>query len=255
MAKAKASDLLPIPGIRVLLKTHSINLEPITHQVSALPIDDELEYYFVPAEHMELFRPYFRPERPYKNFKMINFGRPAISVSFYSKHKYRIDKNVDPKVALEILAEHRETLYNRSFLEPMTAGQINYLKKIDELIRTIRLAPEDHQYCISNYHHYYRYWYCSFRYFEDDERTLTGTTNEHMLKHTQRTDERSMVQLVNERINLIFVDTNYITKPIAYDNKLIDRELETYPSRIVYGKSALYIKDIDTREIKKMTEF
>ena len=54
----------------------------------------------------------------------------------------------------------------------------------------------------------------------------------------------SVEQLINERINVIFVDTAYITRPVAYDNKLIDRELETYSDRIVFGKGALYVKSV-----------
>lgn len=242
MAKAHPSNLLPLAAIRLVLNTCKIDLQPLVHQVSALPTESDLEYYFVPAEHMELFRPYYRPGRPYKNLKLVNFERPAISLTFYNKHKYKIDRDIQPEIAQTILQEQRDTLYNRSFLDQLTPNQQRRLQEIDTLLRGLRLNPEKFQFCLSNYEHYYRYWYCSFRYFEDDAQLMTGTANEHMLKHTQRTDESSKQPSISERLNIIFIDTHYITKPVAYDNKRIDRELETYPEKISYGKASLYIR-------------
>ena len=31
---------------------------------------------------------------------------------------------------------------------------------------------------------------------------------------------------VSQRLNSIFIDPHYITRPVPYDNQLIDRELE-----------------------------
>lgn len=245
MAKAKQSDLLPLSAIRQLLKSCTTGLQPVTHQVSALPEESDLEYYFVPAEHMELFRPYYRPGKPFKNLKLINFERPAISLTFYNKHKYKIDRGIKAESAYDILKEQRDNLYARSFLDELTPGQQQKLQDIDSLLRAIRQSPNQFHFCVSNYHHYYRYWYCSFRFFEDLEQIKTGTANEHMLKHTQRTDERSTEKLINERLNIIFIDTKYITRPVPYDNKLIDRELERYTDRVNFGKAALYIRSAE----------
>lgn len=212
---------------------------PLTHQVSALPTDRDLEYYFVGAEHAALFRPYHRPGKPFSNLKLVNFERPAISLSFYVKHKYKIQRDVQPDQASDILKEYRDELYRRSFLEQLSIGQQQELQRVDALLRTIHRRPDQYAFCISNYHHYYRYWYCSFRYFEDDTELQTSTANEHLLKHTQRADER-----ISERINIIFIDTKYITRPVPYDSKLIDRELDTYPNRFIFGQAALYVKPL-----------
>ena len=66
MAKAKQSDLLPLSAIRQLLKSCTTGVQPVTHQVSALPTESDLEYYFVPAEHMELSDPTTGPVSPLK---------------------------------------------------------------------------------------------------------------------------------------------------------------------------------------------
>ena len=239
MMMAKRSDLAPIDALRVLLKSLVITLEPLTHQVSALPTEGDLEYYFVPVEHMDLFRPYHRPGQPYKNLKLINFDRPAISLSFYIKHKYKINRDIDPEQAVSYLQLHRDELFGRSFLDQLSVAQQQELRETDELVRTIRQQPDAYQLCFSNYHHYYRYWYVSFRYFEDEDQTRNTSENEHLLKHTRRSDER-----VSERINVIFVDPRYITRPVPVpqDNKRVDRELENYTSRFELGQTALYVK-------------
>ncbi|AUD05357.1 hypothetical protein [Spirosoma pollinicola] len=241
MAKAKQSDLAPLPAIRLVLKHYKTELQPVVHQVSAMPTESDLEYYFVSAEHMELFRPYHRPGKPYKNFKLVNFERPAISLTFYNKHKYQISRGIRIESALAILKEQRDNLYTKSYLDQLTPGQQQKLQDIDNLLRAVRQTPEKFEFCSSNYEHYYRYWYCSFRFFEDTELTKTGTANDHLLKHVQATDGQSTI----ERLNIIFIDPKFITRPVAYDNKLIDRELETYTEKVSYGKSSLYIRSIE----------
>lgn len=241
---AKRSDQAPLEAIRLLLKSMALTLQPLTHQVNALPDETDLEYYFIPTEHMSLFLPYHRPGQPFKNLKLINFDRPAISLTFFPKHKYTVQRDVKPQQAQEVLLECREVLFKQSFMGAFTAAQEKELQHIDTLLRSLRQSPDQFQFCISNYHHYYRYWYCSFRYFEDPEQTKTGTSNEHMLKYTQRVDERNREPVLNERLNIIFIDTKYITRPVPYDNKLISQELETYSDRIAFGKGALYVKSV-----------
>lgn len=239
MAK-KRDDTAPLAALRILLKPLAISLEPLTHQVSALPTEPDLEYYFVSAEHMKLFQPYHQPGQPYKNLKLVNYGRPAISLAFFSKHKYKIERDADPQKALTYLQEHRDTLYNQSFLEQLSADQQQKLQQVDELLRVIRRQPNAYQLAFSNYHHYYRYWYCSFRYFETEDQTKNKSENEHLLKHTERLKGQ-----IHQRLNIIFVDTHYITRPvpIPQDNKRVDRELDNYLIRIEAGKTALYVKE------------
>jgi len=230
---------LNLDSIRQLLSNLAVELRPLDHQVSALPKDNDLEYYFIPAQHMNRFEDYYRPGKPYSNYKMLNYARPAISLSFFSKHKYTIDRDVQLRDAYAYLIEHRDLLYEKTFLQPDNAQLQQELSETDALIRQVRANPDNFTFCFSNYHHYYRYWYCSFRYFEDAEQTKTATENEHMLKHTERKAGK-----VNERVNVIFVDMDYITRPVSYDNKLVDRDLATYDRRLSHGTIALYVRKI-----------
>ncbi|RAJ93140.1 hypothetical protein LX87_04652 [Larkinella arboricola] len=234
----KRTDNAPLDAIRLSLKDHAVTLQPIVNQVSALPSDPQLEFYFVPVTHMEFYRPYYRPGQPFKNLKLVNFGQPAISLSFFSKHKYKIDRNVKALEAMRQIREHREKLFNYSLVGRLSIGQQQELQRTDELLRQIRDDPDSFQFCFSNYHHYYMYWYCSFRFFEDDTNTQTASSMEHLLKHTERVEGK-----VHERLNIIFIDPQYITRPVPYDSKLIDRELATYPIQLKQGITTLYIRN------------
>lgn len=235
--RQKNADL---KAVRLLVNAQSIQLVPLTNQVSALPHDPELEYYFIPMEFMKDYKPYFPADMaPYKNLKLVNFKKPAISLSFFSKHKYTVKRDNDPEAILLHLKNHREELMEYSLFKPLDGEQEKQLRQIDELFRNFRANPDAYQTCFSNYHHYYRYWYCSYRYFEDSANTKADSESVHLLKYTERIKGQ-----VHERLNIIFIDMNYITQPVPYDNKLVDRELETYPIQIKQGTTTLFIKKI-----------
>ncbi len=235
---AKRTDEAPLNALRLILNTHAVQLTPINNQISALPIDAELEYYFIPMQYMREYAPYFRFDKsPYKNLKLINYDRPAISLSFFSKHKYSIKRNINQGDALAHLKAFRDELLNRSLVQQLTARQQEKLRETDELFRAMRDNPDQYESCFSNYHHYYRYWYCSYRYFEDDTQTKADTNSEHLLKHTERIKGQ-----VHERLNIIFIDPDFITRPVPHDHKLIDRELANFPVQIRQGVTTLYLR-------------
>ncbi len=186
---------------------------------------------------MAHYAPFYRPGKPYKNLKLLNFNRPAISLSFFSKHKYAIQRQPQPDEVLLHLTTQRHELLNRSLVQPLTITQQQQLQQADELLRTLRQHPDAYQACFSNYHHYYQYWYCAFRYFEDATLTQAATSSEHLLKHTER-----VVGQVHERLNIIFIDPHYITRPVPHDHKRIDRELDTFPTQIRQGVTTLYLR-------------
>lgn len=237
---AKRQKNADLNAIRLLVKDHSIQLSPLTSQISALPNDAELEYYFIPMEFMKDYKAYFPGDKaPFKNLKLVNFKKPAISLSFFSKHKYTIKRDNDPEAILLHLKNHREELLEYSLFKALDGEQEKQLRQIDELFRNFRANPDAYQTCFSNYHHYYRYWYCSYRYFEDSAETKADSESVHLLKHTERIKGQ-----VHERLNIIFIDNNYITRPVPYDNKLVDRELKTYPIQLKQGTTTLYLRKL-----------
>ncbi len=241
MAKAR-DESAPLDALRVMLRQQAVNLQPVVNQISALPVDAQLEFYFVPMAFMELYRPFHRPGKPYKNLKLVNFERPAISLSFFMKHKYKIERHVPINQIIQHLKDYRDELLNRSLFEQLSARQLQDLQHHDELLRRVRQQPQAFEYCLSNYHHYYHYWYCTFRYFSDPSQLLLDSDNEHLLKHTERIKNQ-----VHERLNIIFIDPAYISRPVPYDNKLVDRELDTYPTQIRQGITTLYIRPLSAK--------
>ena len=234
----KRTDEAPLDALRLVLKAQAVQLTPVDNQVSALPIDVELEYYFIPMQFMREYAPYSRSDKPpYKNLKLVNYGHPAISLSFFSKHKYTIKRNADQSDVLQHLKTFRDELLNRSLVQQLTTSQQEKLRETDELFRTLRDDPDQYETCFSNYYHYYRYWYCSYRYFEDTMQTKANTSSEHLLKHTERVKGQ-----VHERLNIIFIDPDFITRPIPHDHKLIDRELANFPVQIRQGVTTLYLR-------------
>ena len=234
---SKREDSAPLDALRLVLKTQAVQLEPVVNQVSALPMDTSLEYYFLPMEYMNQYGHYHRPGKPFKNLKLINFERPAISLTFFSKHKYSIKRIVTHDEVLLHVKNFRHELLNKSLTHQLSIGQQKELQQADHLLRTLRDNSDAYQVCFSNYHHYYKYWYCSYRYFDDLATMKTTTHSEHLLKHTERVAEQ-----VHERLNIIFIDPVHICKPIPHDNKLIDLELDTYPIRLKMGVTTLYLR-------------
>ncbi|GAB3220311.1 hypothetical protein [Spirosoma arcticum] len=233
----KREEEAPLDTLRPVLIKQAVLLNPIDNQVSALPVDKELEYYFVPMQYMPQYQAYYRPGKPFKNLKLINFDKPAISLSFFFKHKYSIERN---PVAYDVelhLKNARNELLNKSLTHQLSPTQQQQLQQADQLLRAVRQDPAAYQACFSNYYHYYRYWYCTYRYFDDLEKTKATTSSEHLLKHTERIKGQ-----VHERLNIIFIDPHYISRPVPHDHKLIDRELDTFPIQLRQGITTLYLR-------------
>ncbi len=236
---AKREQSAPLEALRILLHTQAISLQPLVNQVSELPVEKELEYYFVPVQYMDQYKPYYRPGKPFKNLKLVNFDKPAISLSFWSKHKYSIERNVTHGEVLLHLKNYRDELLNKSLMQQLSRRQQQELQQADQLLRTIRDRPDAYQACLSNYYHYYRYWYCTYRYFDDPDQTKTTTSSEHLLKRTERIPGQ-----VHQRLNIIFIDPHYISRPVPHDHKQVDRELDNFPISLRQGITTLFLRKI-----------
>lgn len=234
---AKREDEVPLDTLRLVLKTRAIKLDPLIHEIKNVPDDASLEIYFLPMHYMKEFKPFHRPGKPIKNLKLVNYDKPAVSLSFYSKHKYSIQRDAPQADVAFHLKNYRDELLNRSLVQQLSSAQQQQLQQVDQILRTIRQQPDAYQACFSNYHHFYYYWYCTYRYFDDLASQKTSTSSEHLLKHTERPGHE-----VHQRVNIIFVDMEHIKKPMANDHKQIDRELDTYPIQLRQGITTLYLR-------------
>ena len=236
----KREDEAPLAALRTVLKTQAIQLAPGINQISnPPPPDQQLEYYFIPMQFMTQYQAYNRPGKPLKNLKLVNYDKPAISLSFFYKHKYSIDRSVTHGDVVQHIKNYRDELLNRSLMEQLSVPSSKNYNKPMRLLRTIRQQPDAYQACFSNYHHKYYYWYCTYRYFDDLATLKTTTSSEHLLKHTERAGHQ-----VHERLNIIFIDPEYINEAVPHDHKLIDRELKNYPIHLQQGITTLYLRKV-----------
>jgi len=235
------NDEAPLDAIRAVLKTQAISLTPGVNQISnPPPADPQLEYYFIPMQFMKQYQAYNRPGKPLKNLKLVNYDKPAISLSFFFKHKYSIERTVTHSDVVQHIKNYRDELLNKSLMEQLSTGQLKELRETDQLLRRVREEPDAYEACFSNYHHKYYYWYCTYRYFDDLASLKTTTSSEHLLKHTERVGHP-----VHERLNIIFIDPDYINESVPHDQKVIDRELSTYTTKLRQGVTTLYLREKD----------
>ncbi|GAB3898889.1 hypothetical protein GCM10028825_48360 [Spirosoma agri] len=192
-------------------------------------------------QFMKQYQAFHRPGKPLKNLKLINYDKPAISLSFFYKHKYSIERTVTHSDVEQHIRNYRDELLNRSLMQQLSIAQLKELQRTDEILRTVRQHPDAYQACFSNYAHNYYYWYCTYRYFDDLAAMTTTTSSEHLLKHTERPGHE-----VHQRLNIIFIDPDYISEAVPHDHKLIDRELKTFPIQLKQGTTTLYLRESGT---------
>lgn len=221
--------------VRSLAMPVALQLNPLEHQITALPDDKDLEFYFIPHTEKVLFAPYLR-KKPYRNLKLISYEHPATSLSFFFKHKYTLEKDVPLPEVVAYVENHIAMEEERLMQNPaLNQSSSTTLPKLHALLNQLRQRPDSLNWCLSNYHLHYRYWYLTYRYFTDETGDKSDTRNTHLLKHEQRTPSRRQ-----EKVNLIFVHSEGIHRDIPNDNKQIDRYLALFPNRIEEGTQWLY---------------
>ena len=186
-----------------------------------------------------------------RTIKLINYNKPAISISYFQKHKYVLNKKPKTEEVAGLLESQIKKL-NKKLAEIETAiqnlkeselsFQPSFEKRALELTEEIKYHYrflnnlDTCDFAISNYSRYYIYSYINYKYYHQGG---IESGNSHLIKHTF--DKEGEIAV--ERTNVIFVDIEAITKPVPYDNKKITDYLATFPDKINCGTFDLYIKD------------
>ena len=170
--------------------------------------------------------------------KMVNYGRPAIQLSFFQKQKNFIDKKPKRPEVEQALNEYLEDL--REQHEESESAEIK--QRLSSLItkyQTVLNRWADHQFAFSNYSRYYTYDYVTYRYFTQvNQIRAIDSANAHLIKHS--TTREGLITV--ERTNVIFVDADALRKRHSYDNKRADTFLAGFTEAIACGKYDLYIR-------------
>ena len=229
--KAKTDELET-----VLAKCSPLDLSDPKYQVSGQPTDLNQIVYISMLE-MGLFSAF--ADFDCRLIKLLNYGRPAIALSYFNKHKYFVDKKPPINEVKAILTDHIDNLVEQH-IEGDTSESNQLLKKQIKKYTALLKRADNHVYAYSNYSRNYVYAYVTYRYFAGQS-PLTGlidSANTHLIKHTTNRDGEVTI----ERTNVIFVDEDSLSRRISYDNKQVDKFLIGFTDVINCGKYDLFIK-------------
>lgn len=245
--------------------TPKLKLNSTEHNINSIP--DEANIYFIDSKYMDNFSEL--SEHDIRTCKLINYGKPAITLSFSSKHKYYLSKNIDSSDE-EIQKSLSKTIKNASgkLLKHSSQLQLdiellkkqfkqNNINDDKELISlTIKEAKKSiaeneeqinkymemvlnissYKFVVSNYYKDYIYTYVSYSYEVDG---VKKTSNTHIVTDSPK------VGSVKEKSNVIFVDVDKIAKKISYQNKEIEIYLSQFPEKISLNSMDVFYKKID----------
>lgn len=220
---------------------------------------------YLPEETICFFDKKYMPEFsslkgiPFKDFKLINYDKPAINIIFNSKHKYFVKKKIketEVKTLIHLQLESLEDLLRKlkiqhteqlKTLEPKQQKESKKNFKLTEqeikdkiaLCKNIFDNPEYYEASVSNYYKYYTYTFVTFKYM-DLATGLLVSENSHIIKNVMRND-----RLYKVKTNIIFVDIEAMQNHCPYQNKRVETFLNSFDHRFNYGVHDLFIKNIE----------
>lgn len=162
----------------------------------------------------------FTSAKKNKQVKLINFGDVAINLTFFEKHTYKIDKEPSPDEVFEILNKRCDELHDFINQGYLFAGKFHNERKVSEIvqledIKKTLLNFENYEFAISNYSGNFIFWYVSYMFRLEDGNL--DFASEHLL--TSEKDHFGKTTL--PKINIIFIDTDFISVHTPYQNKKI----------------------------------
>jgi hypothetical protein len=213
-----------------------VTLDVQKHNVNEIPTD--LTIIFIDKEDMPLFAPMVDDD--IRTCKIVNYNKPAVELSFFSKHKYYVKKEVNPTALATFLQEQlfeQKQQIDKLKSEILKEGNIDSLVNllgdyvrgmgdIEEIIEHL----EEYEVAISNYEMGYTYTELSYKYEEGEGKY--SNENSHIIK--DRNGKACM--------NVIFIDPVAIQQPVANQQKKVDSFLASFPIRFVESSKIVYLK-------------
>ena len=193
-----------------------------------------------------------------RTHKIINFGKPAVELNYYLKHKYFVDtQKTEDEIRIFLshyikdLAEEREEINDKikrvhtgSFdvadvasLLASYRADLETLKTHTEYWQEMAKNLSDMEWVVSNYTHGFHYYELGYKYYDAVLEEFVST-NSHMVKNQFNKNG----ELTQERHNLIFVDEKAIGHPVPNQHKMVEKLLATFPQQITVGIRTYYFK-------------
>ncbi|GAB3880893.1 hypothetical protein [Spirosoma agri] len=204
--------------------------------------------HFVDSAYQPLFEPF--ADFDCRTIKIVNYGRPAVRMTFYRKHRYWLLKDRDLPILekkarvteyINQLIVNSEILVQKSTQMTGTKlseakGQLALMNDQIKAWSIVRENVADYELAISNYQreHYYCYINYKYRTKEDD----FANEQVHLL-NPQRDRLGTITQV---RHNIVFIDTSEIRREHPYQNKEIDGFLGRFTMQSEVGRHQLYAR-------------
>jgi hypothetical protein len=226
-----------LPDLQKLLRSlPKVTLDPNHHEVS--PIPNAVKISFIDAKYMRLFEPF--AELNARTLKLVNYNKAAINLTFFEKHKYKVNKEPEPEDITNQLEKKLEELKsNYGQVELFTDAYTITARgqQQQQIVEIQQVLNEFHNYrfAVSNYFRNYTYWYITWRW-ENPDSTL-GHGNDHLLKN--ETDYNNNVTILKQ--NVIFVDMKRISDHTPYQSKKVEKFLSSFEKRIEIGTIDVFV--------------
>jgi hypothetical protein len=185
-----------------------------------------------------------------RSIKLVNYGRPAVRLTFFKKHKYWLLKNADlpaddKKVRIssyinellvrtEIMIDRLDSLPGAKQTEQR--GKIGGMREEIRAWQQVLDQIDDFELAVSNYRRDYQYVTLNYKYRLEAGEYANG--QEHLL-NPQRDNQGAVTQ---QRYNLIFVDVREIEREHPHQHKEIENYLNKFTLMTQSGKQQLYAR-------------
>lgn len=206
------------------------------------------DIYFVDSRYMAEFALW--RDFGCKTVKLINYGRAAAKMSFYSKHKYWLKKPHDltDEERDDYITDHLNTLSQSVVLlqakidqqpplmQAETRQRINVTLKEIDAWQQIQAKSGQYELAVSTYQRGYAYLYVSYKFLLPNGEY--DNASEHLLHHTRD----RIGNITQMKQNIIFVDMAEINRVHPQQNKEIESYLGRFSQKSTSGAVRLYAR-------------
>lgn len=222
----------------ILTDIPKLTLDPKLHQVNLIPRG--INIHFIDVKYQDRFQEFGSTKN--KQVKLINFGQAAINLTFYEKHKYKIEKDPAPEEVLEALYKRCDDLnefitQGYLFEDDQRNERQNQAKEQLTKIQNTIANFDNYEFAISNYYRNFIYWYVSFRY------RLEDGSLDFASQHLLNSEKDRFGKTTLPKINIIFIDTDFISVHTPYQNKKIEEYLKQFETQLDLGLKDVFVKE------------
>jgi hypothetical protein len=221
----------------ILSEVPKLTLNPKLHQVNFIPLG--VSMHFVDAKFQDRFEEFSKSKS--NQIKLVNFGQAAINLTFYEKHKYKLDKDPSPEEVFEALNKRQDELrefINQGYLftdNSRNERQEAAAEQLENIKHTLANF-DNYEFAISNYYRNFIYWYVSFRY------RLEDGSLDYASQHLLNSEKDRFGKTTLPKTNIIFIDTDYISVHTPYQNKRIEEYLKKFELQLDLGLKDVFVK-------------